>query len=208
MVKLYVEGGGETNDLKTACREAFTAFITNAGIEKRPRLVACGSRNDAYESYCTAIDNGEEAVLLVDSEEAVNPRCQNGAPETWLPWEHLRQRKGDGWEKPHGAPDTDCHLMVECMEAWFLADRETLKRFFGKDFHENSLPAKGATVEGVTKGAIYGSLSNATKKCQKGEYGKGAHSFHILKEISPAHVELASPWAKRFIAELKKKMDG
>ena len=33
MVKLYVEGGGDTAALKTACREGFTTFVTNAGIK-------------------------------------------------------------------------------------------------------------------------------------------------------------------------------
>ena len=71
MVKLYVEGGGDTNALRTACREGFTSFITKAGLVKRPRVVACGSRRDAFESFCTAIAVGEEAMLLVDSEAPV-----------------------------------------------------------------------------------------------------------------------------------------
>ena len=67
MVELYVEGGGDSAALRTACRQGFTQFITNAGIGQRPRVVACGSRRDAYDSYCTAVANGEDAVLLVDS---------------------------------------------------------------------------------------------------------------------------------------------
>jgi hypothetical protein len=37
VVKLYVEGGGDSAVLRTACREGFTRFITRAGIAKRPR---------------------------------------------------------------------------------------------------------------------------------------------------------------------------
>jgi hypothetical protein len=73
MVKLYVEGGGDTTELKGACREGFRTFISKAGIIKRPRIVACGSRRDAFESYCTAIASWEEALLLVDSEDPLRP---------------------------------------------------------------------------------------------------------------------------------------
>ena len=31
-----------------------------------------------------------------------------------------------------GATDEQAHLMVQCMEAWFLADRETLAAVFGR----------------------------------------------------------------------------
>lgn len=205
MVKLYVEGGGDSNELRTACREGFTQFITKAGISKRPRVVACGSRKDAYDSYCIAIANGDQAVLLVDSEDAVSSQHQAGDQNSWLPWNHLQSR--DGWQKPEGAVDADCHLMVQVMESWFIADRQTLENFFGQHFKVNALPATQRPVEEVSKRHVYQALENATKDCQKSKYGKGAHSFKILKEISPALVQAASPWADRFIAELKNKMN-
>ena len=66
-MKLYVEGGGDAAALKTACREGFAKFLGKAGLAGRmPRIVACGSRADAYDSFCTAIGNGEAAMLLVD----------------------------------------------------------------------------------------------------------------------------------------------
>lgn len=142
MVKLYVEGGGDAAALRTACRQGFTTFITKAGLTSRPRVVACGSRRDAYDSFCTAIANGEAAMLLVDSEVAVSDADQLFEDKSkWLPWSHLKQRQGDGWEKPEGGEDSDCHLMVQCMESWFLADRDTLKAFFGIGFKESQLPA-------------------------------------------------------------------
>jgi hypothetical protein len=41
----------------------------------------------------------------------------------------------------------------------------------------------------------------------KAPYGKGEHSFKLLALIDPTKVANASPWANRFINELKKKMD-
>lgn len=209
MVKLYVEGGGDTNTLKTACRKGFTAFITNAGVERRPRIVACGSRRDAYESYCTAVANGEDALLLVDSEAAVETAHQSpqDKPEEWQSWTHLKHRDGDSWDKPDGAFDTDCHLMVQCMESWFLADRDTLRAFFGQGFKENRLPAPGNAVETIPKEQVYNSLAAATRGCTtKTQYGKGEHSFQLLEKTVSTRVTAASPWAKRFVEETNKKM--
>jgi hypothetical protein len=207
VVKLYVEGGGDTAALKAACREGFTTFITKTGMPKRPRVVACGSRRDAYESYCTAIANGEDAVLLVDSEAPIAAQHQQGQPHSWQPWQHLKQRQGDGWDKPKDAAETDCHFMAQCMEAWFLADHETLQRFFGQGFKTNQLPAAANGIEEIAKATIYESLANATRQCKtKAPYGKGDHSFKLLGEIDPAKITGSSPWAKRFIDQIKRKL--
>ncbi len=208
MVKLYVEGGGDSSHLKAACREGFSTFITKSEVRKRPRIVACGSRRDAYKSYCTAIANGEDAILLVDSEAPVADEYQQGQDkEKWNPWGHLKQRKGDSWEKPDDVADTDCHLMVQCMETWLVADREVLAKFFSQGFRESALPAVEHPIEQVAKQQIYDSLKGATRDCKSGPYGKGSHSFKILKEISPDEVSSKSPWALRFIEEIKKKLD-
>ena len=207
MVKLYVEGGGDASALKTACRKGFTTFIAKAGIGKRPRVVACGSRQDAYESFCTAIAKGEDALLLVDSEAPVAAQHQQGSPDTWHPWAHLNQRPGDGWDKPANTSDTDCHLMVQVMESWFLADRETLMTFFGQGFRETAMPAKGSLIEGIAKTRVYEALANATRNCKvMAPYGKGEHSFKLLASIDPAKVIAASPWAKRLVEGLAGKM--
>jgi Domain of unknown function (DUF4276) len=208
MVKLFVEGGGDNNQrLASKCREAFTKFITQAGVTKRPRIIPCGSRLNAFKDYCTAINNGEAALLLVDSEAPVDPKNQQGSPNTWFPWEHLKNREGDGWSKPEKACDTDCHLMVQCMEHWILADRKTLEVFYGQGFKLNQLPST-VPLESADKNAVESGFKIATKETIKGEYNKGKHSFELLAEIKPDLVMAQSPWAKRFVDELKRKMQG
>lgn len=208
MVKLtlYVEGGGDSAALKSACREGFTTFIKNAKIKNRPRVVACGNRQNAYDSFRTAIAQGQTAMLLVDSEETVAALHRSGSPDQWLAWGHLFQR--DRWDKPAGTSDTDCHLMVQVMENWFLADRATLQAFFDPGFNANALPAAANPVESIAKAAVYDALRQATKSCKtKAPYGKGEHSFKLLARIDPAKVTAASPWAKRFVEELRKETD-
>ncbi|MBF0309263.1 MAG: DUF4276 family protein [Magnetococcales bacterium] len=195
-MKVFVEGGGDTADLKAELRKGFKEFLEKAGLEGRmPRIVACGSRQDAYESFCTALENGETALLLVDSEVPVT---------TPNPWHHLQD--ADGWNLPAGATNDHCHLMVQCMEAWFLADRNALSTFFGQGFTLNALPPLGNPLEQIPKVDVYRALATATQSCKtKAAYGKGAHSFKLLARIDPNAVTAASPWAKRFIDELDKQ---
>jgi hypothetical protein len=173
-----------------------------------PRIVACGSRADAYKSFCTAIANNELAMLLVDSEArmAAGAEPSNAPSSEWLPWLHLKQRQGDGWDRPANSDDLQCHLMVQCMEHWLLADRDALRAFFGKGYRDSALPSAQNPLEGLSKQSAYSALANATRDCQtKGTYGKGQHSFELLGKIDPQKVMAASPWAKRFITALKER---
>lgn len=195
--KLYVEGGGDSNALRTRCREGFSAFLENAGLKGRmPRIVACGTRGKAYHHFCTALRqcrSGEFVVLLVDSEEPV--------PAGSGPWEFLLFRKDDRWSSPADAANDDIHLMVQCMEAWFLTDKDALARYYGQGFTATALPGDPG-VEQIPKDDVLQGLRNATRHTQKGEYDKGEISFRILAVIAPDKVTKASPHASRFIQHL------
>ena len=121
-IKIYVEGGGDSNQLKRKCRRGFAKFFEQAGFQgKMPKIIACGSRNDAFGDFCTAVrtpTNDEYPLLLVDSEGPVIPRHYD------KPWAHLKER--DFWNQPADTTDEQAHLMVQCMESWFLADRHCL----------------------------------------------------------------------------------
>ena len=137
-----------------------------------------------------------------DSETAVESACE---PEedrsTWKPWLHLSKRAGDEWQRPPGAEDMHCHLMVECMENWFLADKDALARYYGQHFRKNALPAN-TQIEKVPKRDVLRGLASATRDCPKGGYSKGGHSFDILASLNPELVRIASPWAARLLDAL------
>jgi hypothetical protein len=208
-VYVYVEGGGSganSGALQAELRQAFAEFLskTDLGTTRRPRIVACGGREQAFDSFCTAIRQGQNALLLVDSENSVSDNHQPSpsGKGSWSPWLHLKGQAG--WVAPPSASDEDCHLMVECMENWFLADWLCVQRFFGQNFNVAALPL--GALEAVSKPTVYAALQTATQRCKtKASYGKGAHSFKLLQSIDPAKVEAASPWAKRFLDELRKR---
>ena len=160
-----------------------------------PRVVACGSRQRAYDQFCAAIDEAETdsfIVLLVDSETAV------AASDS--PWKHLKKR--DNWTQPSAAADDSAQLMVQCMEAWFVADRQSLSAYFGNDFKAAALPARD-DVEAIAKRDLERTLKQATQSCSKGSYRKGRHSFDLLGCLDPSKVMESSPHARRLIDMLR-----
>ena len=51
-VRIYIEGGGDSKDLQSRCREGFRKLIEKTGFEGRmPSTVACGGRNNAYDMF-------------------------------------------------------------------------------------------------------------------------------------------------------------
>ncbi len=203
-VKVYVEGGGSGSDRKgrkggrseqtSAFREGFSKFVRKTGLAGRmPRILPCGSRERAFNDFKKAVANGEAALLLVDAEQPVTTRG---------PWQHLKAR--DNWDRPHSATDEQCHLMVQVMESWFLADLNALASFYGQRFHESALP-QNPRVEEVSKQDVENGLRQATRSTSKGAYAKGKHSFEILAELDPAKVRQKSPYADRFLSELERQ---
>jgi hypothetical protein len=195
-VKLYVEGGGDTEFLQSLCERGFRQFLEAAGLHgKMPRIVACGGRGAAYDNFKTAMKKrqpGTLPLLLVDSETAVGDNAQV--------WRHLKER--DGWEKPAGAKEEQAFVMVQCMETWFLADREALASFFVSGFKDKAIP-KWPNLEGMEKSTVLEVLASATAHCDKKVYAKGNLSFELLAQISPAKVEKACPHAARFLSVLR-----
>ena len=190
-VNLYVEGGGDSKVLRSQCRKGFQSFFEKAGMAGRiPRIVTCGSRGDAYRDFGTAHRHKQRAALLVDAE---------GPVMTPGPWQHLKAR--DGWDRPEAALDDQCHLMVQVMESWFLADSDALESFYGQGFRPQSLPANPNTEE-VSKQDVFNRLDAATRTTTKGRYHKGRHSYEILGRLDPSKVTNASPYAGRLIRVL------
>ena len=192
-ITLYVEGGRDGKALQVRCRQGFRKFVEKAGLEGRmPRIKACGGRERAYKDFKTALEAGDGiAMLLVDAERPVG-----GAS----PWIHLRNR--DGWDRPNGAGDEHCHLMVQVMESWFLADRPALVWFYGQGFQENALPGT-SSIEHISKADVLNGLARATRNSSKGSYDKGSHSFEILGRIDPSVVESVAPFAKHLLDVLR-----
>lgn len=202
-IRIYVEGGGNRSEGKILIRQGFHSFLRKLIDLARSKrvgfaIVACGSRQDAYDNFRRALQAHPNAfnVLLVDSEGPVDPQH--------LPWEHLLLR--DSWQRPTGCPDEHCHLMVQTMEYWLVIDRDALKRFYGQGFHEGSLP-NTADVEQIDRRQLESALEKATRLSEKkGVYHKVQHGPRLLELIDVTKVCDAAPYCKRLVEILQIKI--
>lgn len=190
-VKIYVEGGGDQEDTITRCRQGFAAYCTNvAPAKRRPRVIPCGGRDQTFDKFKTAVQSSKAddlCVLLVDSEGPVG---------TKTPMDYLSGR--DKWNFPP-IQNHQVFLMVQAMEAWFLADREALAEFYDDGFLAKSLPGSPTNIEAVLKEDLESRLKQASRQTKtKGEYHKTRHGFALLALIDPKKVEDASPHAASF----------
>jgi hypothetical protein len=186
--RIYVEGGGG-KESKALMRRAFGRFLSELGPEAwehehELQIVACGSREATYEKFQRARKEHPHAfnVLLVDSD---------GPVET-TPRHHLA---GGGW-KLGSARDEQVHLMVQAMEAWLMADPDTLARFYGQGFAPSALP-RTQNVENIPKNDLLPALRRATRGTSKGEYHKTRHAFDILARLNPEKVRSRAPHCAR-----------
>lgn len=191
-VTVFVEGGGDGENTLRQCRQGFAAYCGKlAPTGRRPKIVACGGRNQAFDKFKTAIrlsEEGDICALLVDAEAPIT--AANAV-------QHLAER--DGWEFPEDLNGHQIFLMAQAMEAWFMADREVLGEFYDGGFLANSLPGSATDVESIRKNDLEPRLRHATASTRtKGEYHKVKHGFDLLAAIDPMKVENGSPNAKEF----------
>ena len=199
--ELFIEGGGDphspiSKELDVRFRQSWHGFLRAAGLgDSLPRVFRGGGREETFISFCTAVraeEDGTTPLLLVDSETEVS--------EQHSVWEHLENQEPP-WKRPAGAGAEQAFLMVQVMETWFLADRDTLRKFFGPDFAEAALPVS-ADLEAVPKKAVYKALARATARCGT-KYRKGKTSFGLLARINPGFVEASCPRARALLERLR-----
>lgn len=203
LIKLYIEGGrSQSKDIEM--RRGFSAFfrdLKKIGDERgiSLRCITFQGRQHAYEKFCFGLRQEPEAfhVLLVDSEAPVK---QSGAG-----WQHVKEREGDGWERPETATEENLHFMAQAVEAWFFADPEALAAFYGQKFNASALP-KTQNVEQIPKSSHITRLEAATKPTQKGRYDKTDHAPKLLERIDSHRVRARAPHCERLFHVLASEM--
>ncbi|HLA80349.1 MAG TPA: DUF4276 family protein [Thermoleophilia bacterium] len=200
-LRIYVEGGGDAKRQKATLRLGFQAFLRPLrGVAREHRLtwdvILCGGRQAAYDDYLTALRKHADKVniLLVDAE----------GPVVQPAWQHLQAR--DGWADP-GVGDDCCHLMVQMVEAWLIADPDALEAYYGHRFHRGSLPTS-PDVEAIPKDRLLSALELASRDTQKGKYRKIAHCADLLARVSVRNVRQRAMHCARFFDTVERMIDG
>lgn len=207
-IVIYVEGGGDTAGQKAELRQGFDGLLKeqkSAACRKRLRwkLVPCGGRVAAYDAFvnAAATQPAKLHVLLVDSERGVPARTGDAAQDAAARVDHLVAQ--DGWRRLADTPAERVHLMVQCMEAWLVADPAALAKFYGQGFREDVLPAR-PNLEEEPKKDLYDKLERATAATQKRAYAKIRHARHLLGRVNSERVADRCPHFSTFIDWLTK----
>ena len=196
-VQIYIEGGARGQDRASSVelRKGFSTFfgeLVEKAREKNIRfsLIICGSTEITCKIFSQAdkISQSEFLALLVDSDVAVS---EDETPKSFL----QKQPKLKKCDLKNVA-ENQCHLMVQVMETWFLADVDALKNHFGNDFKESKL-RKNKKVEEIAKDDVLNSLKEATKDGKKGGYHKIQDGAKLLELINPNKVREAAPHCRR-----------
>lgn len=196
-VSVFVEGGGDTDAQRGRLRSALGRWLESAlpAEAPRPRVVACGSRNRAFEAFAHALRTADRTcLLLVDSESAV----RGGR------WAHVHRK--DGWTAPPGVDEQNLHFMAQAMEAWLCADPDALARAFGAGFRPQRLPRR-IHLEEEPVAELVKKLRAASATSRRGEYDKG-RDIELLGELAPDRVVARCPHARRFLEVLKAALSG
>lgn len=189
---IYIEGDtkqkgkGNAITLRQGFREFFKELAEKIKIPIDLKLV--GARELTIKIFLAEQEYNPQSfsVLLVDSEGEIG---ENETPKMFL------QKVSDKFDFKN-IKDEQCHLMVQLMESWFLADKEKLAEFYGKNFNAKALP-QNKNVEQIPKNDVITGLKNATRNTSKKEYGKGSHSGEILQKIDSRKIGESAPHCEK-----------
>ncbi len=187
-IRIYIEGGGDYSHQQRKLRAGFNVFFSEIKTLVREKgikwhCIPCGGRGTAYSDFKRALDDFPDSfiILLVDSEGEVN-----NSPKDYL----IRREKS--WVL--GSVDEEqIHLMVQTMEAWFMADKDALIEVFGAKLDRRKLPQR-TEVEKIPKIDLKDRLKTVTRAINgKKEYHEIDHGSEILKLLNVRKVRDASP---------------
>ena len=195
--QIFVEGGGDSAQLRSRCREAFSKLLRNCGFDgSMPRIYAVGRRRSAFDRFKTAHGGAcdtEYVAMLIDSETRVTDENRT--------WDHLASRPGDRWQRPSGATDEQVLFMTTSMETWIAVDHDALRGRFPRSFDERRLPSLSG-IESKTPDEVYEALRRATGN----GYSKGRVSFELLGELDPNVLQQHLPSFRRARRILNEKL--
>jgi len=203
-VTIYVEGGGDSKELQSRCREGFRKLIEKTKVTRNPAIVACGGRDQTFKKFRIAASTAISGypLLLVDSEDTVKVTDEN--PDSVEAWNHLNAR--DKWERPVGVTNDQAQLMTTCMETWIMADQSALSAFFGQHLQTTAL-LPTLNLESRIRDEVQDKLAWATRNCGKDRnYAKGKRSFKMLEHLNPETLKKLLPYFRRFVSTLERHL--
>lgn len=178
-VVIHFEGNGK---LKEGFRKLFERRVKVKFI-----LIAGGSNAETVKDFLRSCrqNPSDLNVLLIDSE--------GPAQSVSEAMRALRSRRY--WNANAAPEDERINFMVQAMEAWFIADRNALKRHFGKGFGVGSLP-NPQNAESVSPKDLTDSINQALRAIggrRRRKYDKVRDGARLLALIDESTVRRNCP---------------
>lgn len=197
-VRLYVEGGpkGTHADGLRQFRNGFKRHLLRldarlANIEVSP----CGDIDSTIRDFARAARECKAdcvVALLVDSDGPVTGTS---------PAAHLETKLNSGQVPQDGR--RNLFLMVQCMEAWFVADPAALEHCFGRRCREVKLP-QHKDVEAIPTRTLEAVLDDLAGNTPTRKYHKIRDAVRILAKLDPGTVGARSRHARELHDFLRK----
>jgi hypothetical protein len=178
-VRIYFEGDDQ---LRPGFHRFFSRVLDVQSRRHRIQFVALNG--DPVGGYDIAVRRHPNAVniLILDSEQPLDGT-------------------GDREKQLTAYSAGRIFWMIELMEAWFLADREALRSYYGNQFRDAALPGN-PDVEAISKNDVREGLRTATRNTSKGAYHKTKHAPKILERLAAESVRRNSRQCNRLFSVL------
>lgn len=184
-IRIYFEG----NRTLRGSFESFFSELRKLAREAGSTIELVAAK-DGPSAYGKAIRTHSQAwnIRLKDSEEAmpVNPL-------------QLCERHGI-----NPAFVDRVFWMVELMEAWYLADPQTLAEFYGQGFRTNAI-GNTEDIERVSKAEVMNRLREATTNTTKGRYDKVRHAPYLLERLDSRRVQTRARHCRQLFDSVRSK---
>jgi hypothetical protein len=210
-IEIYIEGGGDSKHLWRELRLGFDVLFKTQKMAATAKglgwkLSLGGGRSETCKDFIQAFQQADKhslVVLLVDSDSPL-PLEDDENDDSAARKNALRQSYPKfEWKS---IAQENIHLMVQCMEAWIVADPDALASFYGNNFHSNKLPTR-RNLEEEPKTSIFDKLDQAVRNTQKGKYKKIEHARKLLAMIDAAKVATRCPRFKTFTTWLAAQIE-
>jgi len=204
----------------SALREGFRSFfkeVVNAAREQRIGIKFIATESTPLKDFCIALrerEDEQDIFLLMDSDVSlseIEPLSEN-YEDIFRTLIRRKITSGGFWQNnlstviAEGDLQKRLGLMVPVMEAWIIADVDSLAEYYGRDFHRSAIP-NTEDVESIQKQRVLDSLKRATRNTRKRGYHKTRHAPEILKIIKRDVVCAKSRGCKRFFHILRETLE-